>query len=129
MRKWTPCPPEKTKNKIGESFRLFKKKVKTSRPIMGWFRYSGRVEIHYVRTPFITCNEGQVDWWIKIQKMYANNEITENKVIHWYNKQTKKTYHSSWFMVASQEITDQFIQNIKNNPNKVHDLTGEMNKS
>ena len=32
-------------------------------------------------------------------------------------------------MVANQEITDQFIHNLKNNPNKVHDLTGEMKKS
>ena len=32
-------------------------------------------------------------------------------------------------MVANQEITDQFIQNLKSNPNKVHDLTGEMKKS
>ena len=33
------------------------------------------------------------------------------------------------FMVANQEITDQFIQNLKSDPNKVHDLTGEMNTS
>ena len=33
------------------------------------------------------------------------------------------------FMVANQEITDQFIQNLKSNPNKVHDLTGDMKKS
>ena len=33
------------------------------------------------------------------------------------------------FMVANQEIIDQFIQNLKSNPNKVHDLTGEMKKS
>ena len=33
------------------------------------------------------------------------------------------------FMVANQEITDQFIQNIKSNPNEVHELTGEMKKS
>ena len=32
-------------------------------------------------------------------------------------------------MVANQEITDQFIQNLKINPNKVHDLTGETKKS
>ena len=32
-------------------------------------------------------------------------------------------------MVANQEITDQFIQNLKINPNKVHDLTGEMKRS
>ena len=32
-------------------------------------------------------------------------------------------------MVSNQEITDQLIQNLKSNPNKVHDLTGEMKKS
>ena len=32
-------------------------------------------------------------------------------------------------MVANQEIIDQLIQNLKSNPNKVHDLTDEMKKS
>ena len=32
-------------------------------------------------------------------------------------------------MVANQEITDQFIHNLKSNPNKFHDLTGEMKRS
>ena len=44
------------------------------------------------------------------------------------NKQIKYIIHPD-FMVANQEITDQFIQNLNNNPNKVHDLTGEMKKS
>ena len=44
------------------------------------------------------------------------------------NKQRKYIIHPD-FMVANQEITDQFIQNLKSNPNKVHDLTGEMKKS
>ena len=44
------------------------------------------------------------------------------------NKQTKYIIHPD-FMVANQEITDQFIRNLKSNPNKVHDLTGEMKKS
>ena len=44
------------------------------------------------------------------------------------SKQRKYTIHPD-FMVANQETTDQFIQNIKINPNKVHDLTGEMKKS
>ena len=43
------------------------------------------------------------------------------------NKQIKYIIHPD-FMVANQEITDQFIQNLKSNPNKVHDLTGEMKK-
>ena len=43
------------------------------------------------------------------------------------NKQRKYIIHPD-FMVANQEITDQFIQNLKSNPNKVHDLKGEMKK-
>ena len=44
------------------------------------------------------------------------------------NKQRKYIIHPD-FIVANQEITDQFIQNIISNPNKVHDLTCEMKKS
>ena len=44
------------------------------------------------------------------------------------NKQRKFIIHPE-FMVANQKITDQFIQNLKSNPNKFHDLAGEMNKS
>ena len=44
------------------------------------------------------------------------------------NKQRKYIIHPD-FMVSKQEITDQFIRNLKSNPNKVHDLTGEMKKS
>ena len=32
-------------------------------------------------------------------------------------------------MVANHKIADQFIQNLKSNPNKVHDLTGGMKRS
>ena len=41
------------------------------------------------------------------------------------NKQIKYIIRLD-FIVANQEITDQFIQNLKSNPNKVHDLKGEM---
>ena len=44
------------------------------------------------------------------------------------NKQRKYIIHTD-FMVANQEITARFIQNLKSNPNKVHDLTGKMKKS
>ena len=33
------------------------------------------------------------------------------------------------FMVDNKDITDQFILSLKSNPNKVHNLTGEMKKS
>ena len=38
-------------------------------------------------------------------------------------KQIKYIIHPD-FMVANQEIKNQFIQNLKSNPNKLHDLTG-----
>ena len=61
--------------------------------------------------------------------MYAIKQITEKQVLRWDYKQTKKYIIHPDFMVANQEIIDQFIQNLKINPNKVHDLTGEMKKS
>ena len=44
------------------------------------------------------------------------------------NKQKIYIIHPD-FMVDNKEITDQFIQNLKRKPNKVHNLTGEMKKS
>ena len=44
------------------------------------------------------------------------------------NKQRKYIIHPN-FMVDNEEITDQFIQNLKRTPNKVHHLTGAMKKS
>ena len=44
------------------------------------------------------------------------------------NKQRKYIIHPD-FMVDNEEITDQFIQNLKRIPNKVHHFTGAMKKS
>ena len=44
------------------------------------------------------------------------------------NKQRQFIIHPE-FMVFDHKITYQFIQNLKSNPNKVHDLTGEMKRS
>ena len=61
--------------------------------------------------------------------MYALKRLLKSKFfVGNTNKQIKYIIHPD-FMVANQEITDQFIQNLKINPNKVHDLTGEMKKS
>ena len=43
------------------------------------------------------------------------------------NKQIKYIIRP-YFMVENKEIKDQFIQNLKSNPDKVHELTGEMKK-
>ena len=62
-------------------------------------------------------------------KMYAIKEITEEQVLCWDYKQTNKNIIHPNFMVDNKEITNQFIQNLKSNPKKVHNLTGEMKKS
>ena len=43
-------------------------------------------------------------------------------------KQIKFIIHPE-FMVVNHIIADQFIQNLKSNPNKVHDLPSEMKRS
>ena len=61
--------------------------------------------------------------------MYAIKEITEEQVLCWYYKQTKKYIIHPDFMVDNKEIIDHSIQNLKRKPNKVHHLTGVMKKS
>ena len=61
--------------------------------------------------------------------MYAIKEITEEQVLCWDYKQIYIYIIHPDFMIDSKEITDQFIQNLKSKPNKVHDLTVEMKKS
>ena len=61
--------------------------------------------------------------------MYAFEEINEKQVLRWDYKQTKKNIIHPDFMVENEEITDQFIHNLKRIPNKVHHLTGAMKKS
>ena len=41
------------------------------------------------------------------------------------DKQRKFIIHPE-FMVANRKIANQFIHNLKSNPNNVHDLMGEM---
>ena len=60
--------------------------------------------------------------------MQLKRSLKINFFVGIINKQKIYIIHPD-FMVANQEITDRFIQNLKSNPNKVHDLTGEMNKS
>ena len=61
--------------------------------------------------------------------MYALKRLRKSKFfVGNTSNQIKYIIHPD-FMVANKEITDQFIQNLKINPKKVHDLTGEMKKS
>ena len=66
---------------------------------------------------------------LKFKKCMQLNRILKIKLFVLITKKQRKFIIHPEFMVANQEITDQFIQNIKSNPNKFHDLTGEMNKS
>ena len=121
----------KNKHQKGDSFRTDEKKVKKIIPRMGWFHASGPVEIIYVSWPFIAwwSKEGQVDWWFKLQKLYV---FKENKKVKFFVgitiTQRKFIIHPE-FMVANHIIAYQSIQNLKSNPNKVHDLPSEMKRS
>ena len=57
--------------------------------------------------------------------MQLNRSLKSMFFVGTTNKERKYIIHPD-FMVANQEIIDQFIQNLRSNPNKVHDLTGEM---
>ena len=59
--------------------------------------------------------------------MQLNISLKSKFFVKIKNKQRKYIIHPD-LMVANQEITDKFIQNLKSNPNKVQDLTGEMKK-
>ena len=66
---------------------------------------------------------------VMTHKVYAIKDNTKKTVICWYYRKKEKFIIYPEFMIVNHTITDQFIQNLKINPNKVHDLTGEMKRS
>ena len=81
----------------------------------------------YVDRPLCAKKDKLIDELNFKKCMQFKRLLKRNFFIRITNKQRKYIIHPD-FMVANQEITYQFIQNINSNPNKVHDLTGEMNK-
>ena len=61
--------------------------------------------------------------------MYAFKENTKTKNFVGVTVKQRKFIIHPEFMVASHIIAEQFIQNLKINPNKVHDLPIEMKRS
>ena len=59
--------------------------------------------------------------------MQLNISLKSKFLVGITNKQKVYIIHPD-FVVDNKEIIDQFIQNLKSNPNKVHELTGEMKK-
>ena len=57
------------------------------------------------------------------------NRIQKSKLFVGITDKQKKFIIHPEFMVTNQNITDQFIQNVKSKPKKVHYLTGEMKRS
>ena len=99
----------KNKDQKGDSFRTDEKKVKNIIPRMGWFHASGTVEINYVRRPFITWwyKEGQVDWWIKLHKLYAfkdNNKKASYLLVLQSNKESLSFILNLWLPTIYLQI-------------------------
>ena len=115
------------KDQRGYLFRTDEKNGKKSSRRMGWFCASGIVEIPIVCWPFISWwyNGGQVYWWTKLQKLSVFKEKESKKVVCWYYIQKKFIIHPGFFYV-NKIISDPFIQNLKHNPNMVHDLSRKM---
>ena len=66
---------------------------------------------------------------LNFKKCMQLKRLPKSKFFIGITKNQRKYIIHPDFMVANQEITDQFIQNIKSNPNKIHDLKVEMKKS
>ena len=135
MRGWTSSSknlerlPDTKKTK--EEDRLEKSKRKKERAALEWDDLDMQAELKSFM--YIDCSlRAKKDKLIDELNFKKCMQLKRSPKIKFFvgitNKQIKYIIHPD-FMVANQEITDQFTQNIKINPNKVHDLTGEMKKS
>ena len=78
------------------------------------------------------CDDANKDKLIdklNFKKCVQIKRILKRKLFVGITNKQRKYIINPEFIVSNQEITDQFLQNLKSNPNKLHDLTGEMEKS
>ena len=127
----TECPPERTKTK--EENRLKNTKIKLKQAALERVDSDMQAELKsfmYVdRSLRGDANKNKFIDELNFKKCMKLKRLLNRKLfVGITNKQREYIIHPD-FIVASQEITDQFIQNLKSNPNEVHDLTGEMKKS
>ena len=120
------CPPDTKKTKEENDLENPKRKLK--RAALEWDDLDMQAELKYFM--YVDCslraNKEKLIDELNFKKCMQLKRLLKSKFfIGITNKQRKYIIHPD-FMVANQEITDQFIQNIKSNPNKVHDLTVEM---
>ena len=66
---------------------------------------------------------------LNFKKCMQLNRILKRKFFVGITGQQRKFIIHPEFMVVNHKITDQLFQNLKSNPNKVHDLTCEMRRS
>ena len=122
-------PPDNKKTK--EENRLENSKIKKERAAHEWDDIDMQAELKsfmYIDRSLCAKKEKLIDELNFKKCMQLKRSLKSKFFVGVTNKQRKYIIHPD-FMVANQEITYQFIQNIKSNPNKVDDLTGEMKKS
>ena len=83
VKGWTYSSNQKEATTETTNTKEDENKGKNSIPRMGWFHASGIAEIINVCWPFIMwiSKKGQVDWWIKIQKLYVFKEKYNKQVL------------------------------------------------
>ena len=123
-------PPEGTKTK--EENRLETTKRKLKQAALEWDDLYIQDELKYFMRidPSLrddTRKERLIDELNFKKCMQLKRILKRNFFVGITDKQIKFIIHPE-FMVANQKITDQFIQNLKINPNKVHDLPIEMKR-
>ena len=119
------CTPERTKTKEGN--RLENKKRKLKQAALEWDDLDLQAELKsfmYIdRSLSGDAKEDKLIDEFNFKKCMQLKILLKSKFfVAITNKQRKYIIHPD-FMVANQEITYQFIQNLKSNPNKVHYLT------
>ena len=82
----------------------------------------------YIDRSLRNKNDGLINEFNFKKCMHLKISMKSKFLVGITNKQRKYIIHPD-FMVDNEEITDQFIQNLKIIPNKVHHFTGAMKKS
>ena len=114
------CPPETTKMK--EENCLENSKIKLKQATLEWSDLDMRAGLKsfmYLDRS-LQAKKDKLIYELNFKKcMQLKRSLKSKFFVGITNKQIKYIIHPD-FMVANQEITDQFIQNVKSNPNKVH---------
>ena len=121
-------PPERTNTKEENRLERTKRKLKVSALEWGDFVLQAQLKsfMYVDRSLRGDPKKDKLIDALNFTKCMQLKRIKKNKVFVGITVKQIKFIIQPEFMVANHKIADQFIQNLKSNPNKVHDLPSEM---